>query len=107
MEQDNTGEVAITATYEQYQSFLSSAVWRDISTEITCWLEVIKNALGSNDEPRELFRMQGRSDVCTNVLELPANLMAILEDRYKKQDVLDDQENFDSYLSQQISDSML
>lgn len=86
MEQDNLGEVEITATYEQYKDFLTSLVWRDMKTEIICWMDVIKGSLGSNDEPRELFRMQGRLEVCENVIELPDNMLALLEDRYKKRD---------------------
>lgn len=107
MEQDNLGEVEITATYEQYQDFLASLVWRDLRTEINCWLAVIRGSLGSSDEPRELFRMQGRLEACENVLELPTNLLAILEDRYRKKDMSDSDAVLDSYMSQQIADSIL
>ena len=84
MEQVDLNEVQITATYEQWTNFLSSAVWQDMQTEINYWLNTVRAALGSDDEPRELFRMQGRLEACENVLELPNNMLEILDDRYNK-----------------------
>ena len=100
MEQDNLGEVEITATYEQWKDFLASAIWLDMKTEISQWIEVIRGSLGSNDEPRELFRMQGRLDVCENVLEFPTSMLDILEDRYKKS-------RLDDYNIQETLDDLL
>ena len=105
MEQDNLGEVEITATYEQWKDFLASAIWRDMKTEINQWIEIIRGILGSSDKPRELFRTQGRLEACTNVLELPDNMVNILEDRYKKYESIEAE--LDSYTSQEISDSIL
>ena len=84
MEHDDLGDVQVTATYEQWQDFLTSAIWLDMKTEIACWAEMIRGSLGNSDKPRELFRMQGRLEVCENVLELPNNMLAILIDRYEK-----------------------
>ena len=84
MEQVDLNEVQITAMYEQWTNFLSSAVWQDMQAEINYWLNTVRASLGSNDEPRELFRMQGRLEACENVLELPNNMLEILEDRYNK-----------------------
>ena len=105
MEQDNLGEVEITTTHEQWRDFLASTIWHDMKTEISQWVEVIRGSLGSKDEPRELFRMQGRLDACENVLELPNNMLSILEDRHKKFESLEDALN--SYTSHEILDSIL
>mgnify|MGYP003393764743 CR=1 FL=1 len=105
MEQDNLGEVEITATYEQWKDFLASAIWHDMKTEIGQWVEVIRSSLGSDDEPRELFRMQGRLEACENVLELPDNMLSILEDRHKKFESIESE--LDSYTSHGILDSIV
>ena len=69
------------ASLSQYHAFRESVVWVDITNEVNSWLEDIRNQLEQVDNTEELRRFQGIAEACRYFLQLPDEIINILETR--------------------------
>lgn len=83
-QQDSNVDVVITATYDDYLAFLVSSVWRDMQTELSVQKGMIEDALAAADEPREIYRLQGKLEACKDFLGMPEDFTRLLEDRFNQ-----------------------
>ena len=83
MEQpDNNAEVTISASHEDYQAFLNSLVWQDLRTELTVQKEIAAEALAVSDDPKDIYRLQGKLEACKDFLSMPSDFIKLIEDRF-------------------------
>ena len=92
-QQDSNGDVLITASYDDYQAFLSSLVWHDIQTELGTQKTMIEDALAVAHDIVEVYRLQGRLEACKDFISMPTDLVKLLEERFAQalpQDIHED-----------------
>lgn len=71
----------LNASLAQYNEFLHSFVWLDITSEVATWLEDVRNQLEQADTIEELRRFQGIAEACRYFLALPEEIINTLEVR--------------------------
>ena len=89
-QQDNSGEVSITASYEEYQIFIVSLVWHDLYTELLVQKSMIEDALAVADEPKDIYRLQGQLMACNDFITMPSDFMRLMEEHDTEQPPVDD-----------------
>ena len=70
----------------EFEDFMESTVWQDMSHEIHIWLDGARDGLESpTADEKELYRNQGRADACRRFLSLPEVMRdSLLTDRELK-----------------------
>ena len=63
------------AGYNAHKAFLISLVWKDLSSEVSVWLEEIRDTLETLDDSAEYYRLQGCAKACRYFLGLPQSII--------------------------------
>jgi len=84
-------EEDFSSTAGQFEEFLNSTVWIDIKSELSVWLEGVRDGLESTDsDEKELYRNQGRAQGIRYLLSLPETirdqLVALQEQAQNKEE---------------------
>ena len=88
-QQDNTTEVTITASYDEYQAFVASSVWHDMQAELSLQKSMVEDALASASEMKDIYRLQGQLSACKDFLSMPDDFIRIIEDRFTQMPMQD------------------
>ena len=81
MEQQDNGEVVITAPYEAFQAFVVSSVWADLRTELITQKRMVEGTLAVANESREIYRLQGQLLALEDILTMPDDFIRLMEER--------------------------
>ena len=68
------------SSINEFDRFLGSHVYEDIMTSFEDWLGAALQGLEKADEPRDVFRYQGRVEVMRDVISWFENFRSTLEE---------------------------
>lgn len=72
-------EQELRATYDEHVALLNSLAWRDLSNEVTIWLDDIRSKLETEDDIGEIKRFQGIAEACRHFINLPQSIVDTLK----------------------------
>lgn len=69
----------LRSSIQELQQFIHSNIWYDLSKEMLAWKEDIRDQLETMSELHTVSRLQGNAEAVNRFLELPANLIDLLQ----------------------------
>ncbi len=81
-------DIEILSTKSQFEEFIDSVLWKDLTTELDEWLGLLAKDYDEVSDLLSLGKIQGRREAIAYMQRLPHNLIQILEIEKEGEDTL-------------------